>query len=620
MQRTVAILVVIVMVSTSIGCLSEDVKQESEIYGCSDSTALNYNPNATNDDGSCYQVIEENQDDNNVLTGCTNPQARNFIANATEDDGSCDLSMNVILMIGDGMGWEMVRAAAIYSQINSGIQGNLLTDFYTSGKGNGLTMQELSGFQIATTYSTTVDGSKKNSLRVDTGSNTPTASEDYRDIEFDPRENLVRYDPNLGGASPWDSRYYHNDDSTSFDPLYITYDYPDSAQTATTLMTGVKTFYNAVGVDLNERANPSLGDIASDEGMCVGISSNVPITHATPASAFAKINSRYRFHDGSISNSMDGDDVLSWYDNSDGINILLGTGNPNSHVNDFYVPSSYLDEFTSNSNNTLLLNSPNSADALHSATSAYDSASDGKILGLYGGIGQANLPYSGANGSYDQTGWGLNLKNGPPSDISRDYGPLTKEEYILKERDENPTLAEMSASMLEACGDDEQGFFLTIESGDIDWAAHSNNLDALIGSVIDFDKAVATVVDWIEKNGGWERNMLVITADHDHYLTLTDSFPELIRNDNALNLTLGGNVEDMGHFWGPSKSDPYGGQSHTNRPVPVFFQGDCSKIIDQSVGEGFDTYGYYAAGVSGMIDQVHIHLAMKAALMGHCVD
>ena len=52
MQRTVAILVVIVMLSPYIGCLSEDENQESEIYGCNDSTALNYNLNATNDDGT----------------------------------------------------------------------------------------------------------------------------------------------------------------------------------------------------------------------------------------------------------------------------------------------------------------------------------------------------------------------------------------------------------------------------------------------------------------------------------------------------------------------------------------------------------------------------------------
>ena len=70
---------------------------------------------------------------------------------------------------------------------------------------------------------------------------------------------------------------------------------------------------------------------------------------------------------------------------------------------------------------------------------------------------------------------------------------------------------------------------------------------------------------------------------------------------------------------GPSKSDPYGSQSHTNRPVPVFYQGGCSQIINQSVGEGFDNYGQYVGGVSGFVDQVHLHLAMRAALIGDCL-
>ena len=70
-----------------------------------------------------------------VSEGCTDINARNFNVNATEDDGSCNFSKNVILMIGDGMGWEMVRMAAIYNQVMEGNQGNLLSDFYTEGKG-----------------------------------------------------------------------------------------------------------------------------------------------------------------------------------------------------------------------------------------------------------------------------------------------------------------------------------------------------------------------------------------------------------------------------------------------------------------------------------------------------
>ena len=46
--------------------------------GCTDNTALNYNPNATQDDGSCCFVA-----------GCTDPNASNHNAAACQDDGSC---------------------------------------------------------------------------------------------------------------------------------------------------------------------------------------------------------------------------------------------------------------------------------------------------------------------------------------------------------------------------------------------------------------------------------------------------------------------------------------------------------------------------------------------------
>jgi len=52
------------------------------ISGCTDSTAINYNPNATIDDGSCTYP-------SNPVLGCTNPIATNYNASATVNDGSC---------------------------------------------------------------------------------------------------------------------------------------------------------------------------------------------------------------------------------------------------------------------------------------------------------------------------------------------------------------------------------------------------------------------------------------------------------------------------------------------------------------------------------------------------
>jgi hypothetical protein len=59
----------------------------SQVRGCTDSTAINYNSKATIDDGSCKFKVR----------GCTNSTAINYNPLATEDDGSCKFPSNDIL-------------------------------------------------------------------------------------------------------------------------------------------------------------------------------------------------------------------------------------------------------------------------------------------------------------------------------------------------------------------------------------------------------------------------------------------------------------------------------------------------------------------------------------------
>ena len=66
----------------------------SPVLGCTDETALNYNPEATEDDGSCEYP----------LAGCTDPAALNYDDSAITDNGSCEYPLecsegsNVLVM------------------------------------------------------------------------------------------------------------------------------------------------------------------------------------------------------------------------------------------------------------------------------------------------------------------------------------------------------------------------------------------------------------------------------------------------------------------------------------------------------------------------------------------
>ncbi len=265
-----------------------------------------------------------------------------------------DAPKNVILIVGDGMGWEMVRAAAIAKQIDEGHQGNTLEDFYTEGRGEGLSFQELEGYTNATTYSTIIDGDKGNSAlegdprdrvtgegELREGFTLPGDSDEgstgfnpifnpYADEDSPGEGNLVGYDPQQGGTQPW---------LDGSNPDYIKQNFTDSAAAGTSLYSGVKTFAGALGVDIFEQPVETILETAQEQGKATGTVSSVPISHATPAAPGAHVNNRGKLDDGIPEGALEGEE----FDAGDSVtqqmlletqpDLILGGGHPLDYNN-----------------------------------------------------------------------------------------------------------------------------------------------------------------------------------------------------------------------------------------------------------------------------------------------
>ena len=640
-----------------------------------------------------------------------------------EDDAGMDsdTAKNVIIMIGDGMGWDIARAAAIQQAINEGAEGDTLADFYTEGTGTGLPFQDLSGYAIATTGGTYIDGSKENSalkgdpLERETGAaviregfepgNLPgedangefeTAQvqgffPELRDgeiapilDEFDPNFDedaiyaetedgklvqvggfLNAYDPTKGRPLPW---------LEDADPDYPKNLFPDSANTASTLYSGVKSYNAAIGVDIYEEDIKTIGEAARDLGKSFGVVSSVPFSHATPASAVGHVSHRDKTtatesvenfeaaldengvplheehgdgsHEGEPVFELDADgnpipieddNILYQILNETQPEVIIGGGHPDGRGDERYLDLETLEELRNGETvYTFAERGENAAETLAETASEIDVNEGEKLFGVYGARGQGgNLPWSTADGDYSNVGLPTRLDLVRPLEEGE-----TDEEFIASEIDANPTLAEMTSAALDVLEEDGDGFWVSIEGGDIDWAAHDNNLDNMIGATLSFADAVEEVQDWIADNGGYEENMLVVTADHDHYFTLNDNFPELLREVGAEGLTTeldeNNNVlaeevdnngvaleeprkvdnldpEASGHYWGSDPEVKVGWSHHTTIPVPVYYEGAGSEFLDDAVGTGFDQYGFEVPGIDGLIDQTHIAQAQFAA-------
>lgn len=79
----------------------------------------------------------------------------------------------------------------------------------------------------------------------------------------------------------------------------------------------------------------------------------------------------------------------------------------------------------------------------------------------------------------------------------------------LKKR--TPSLAEMTGAAIRRLSQNKNGFVMQVEGGKVDWAAHANDVGALLYDQNAFEEAVATAIAFAEADGD---TLVIITTDH----------------------------------------------------------------------------------------------------------
>lgn len=141
--------------------------------------------------------------------------------------------------------------------------------------------------------------------------------------------------------------------------------------------------------------------------------------------------------------------------------------------------------------------------------------------------------------------------------------------------DESPSLSEMTAKSIEILSQDPEGFFLIVEGGKIDHAAHDHDRVDTALELIAFDKAVGTALEYISDH---PNTVLIVTADHEtagltilgH--TLSDTLPSDTNEESANRQLRIERANNITVEWGTTY--------HTATDVPLYWKGD---VFNESV-------------------------------------
>lgn len=395
---------------------------------------------------------------------------------------------NIIVLIGDGMGYNHIDATSLYQHGTTYKQVAVDPAAGTVEHVPGIASQVFESFPVQVAMSTHSANGR------------------------------AAYDPTKAWA----------------DFTWIAEGATDSAAAGTALATGVKTNNGILGIDPAGNSVKNVAERAAELDKATGVVTSVPFNHATPA-AWGAHNASRNDSTGISTEMIDGP-----------LDVIMGAGHPG--FDDDHQPRDPDYSLISEGDLQRLQDGQTSRTFVEDRADfeALATAEDAPTQ-VFGLAQVANTLQQGRSGESE--------------------GQLP----FAVEQNDVPSLETMTQGALNVLEQDEEGLFLMVEGGAIDWTGHANETTRNIEETVDFNAAVETVVEWVETESSWDETLVIVTADHETgYLDGSASDPTWSPITGAK-----GQLPDQKWFSG----------NHTNQLVPLYAK-----------GAGSDLLGSYAVG------------------------
>lgn len=375
----------------------------------------------------------------------------------------------------------------------------------------------------------------------------------------------------------------------------------DSAPTATAMVSGVKSVNGTIGVTQAIKPGDcasqkgaevtTIFELAEQAGLSTGIVSTARITHATPASTFAKVAVRDWENDTNLDDAAKAagckdiaSQLIDW-PAGNGFEVILGGGRGNFMLADQKDPEDesksgsrkdgrdLVKEWQAKYNDGSYVWNKEQFDAI-------DPASTGHLFGLFE---RSHMQYE--------------------TDRAKDKGG-------------EPSISEMATKAIDVLSKNEDGYVLMVEGGRVDHAHHAGNAYRALTDTVAVAEAVKAVYEKVDPS----ETLIILTADHSHVFSIA-GYP---KRDNPI-LGIAGVADDkkpyttLGYQNGPGAKldEPRADLTNVDTTDPDFLQQALIPLGESETHAGDDVaifaQGPWAHLFQGIVEQNLIYHVIEHA-------